>query len=80
MARITGQTWKEWGCFAALLVSMHYAYYTIQNNPSLVAPHERQELFYIRWVKEQFPALKSYGVQEEGKDLLKRLEEEKKSH
>ncbi|VDO23354.1 unnamed protein product [Heligmosomoides polygyrus] len=26
---------------------MHYAYYTIQNNPSLVAPDQRSELFYV---------------------------------
>ncbi|CCG28177.1 Transposase [Caenorhabditis elegans] len=41
---------------------MHVAYYTIQNNPSLVAPHQRQELFYVRWLKEKIPALRPYGV------------------
>ncbi|CCG28178.1 Complex I-B8 [Caenorhabditis elegans] len=42
--------------------AMHVAYYTIQNNPSLVAPHQRQELFYVRWLKEKIPALRPYGV------------------
>lgn len=41
---------------------MHYAYYKIQDNPSLVAPNERQELFYVRWLKEKIPALKDFGV------------------
>ncbi|KHJ84497.1 hypothetical protein OESDEN_15789, partial [Oesophagostomum dentatum] len=46
------------------LSAMHYAYYKIQNNPSLVAPEQRAELFYVRWLKEKFPALRPYGVQE----------------
>ncbi|VDO86128.1 unnamed protein product [Heligmosomoides polygyrus] len=43
---------------------MHYAYYTIQNNPSLVAPDQRSELFYVRWLKQKIPALRPYGVQD----------------
>ncbi|CAD6186980.1 unnamed protein product [Caenorhabditis auriculariae] len=62
---VSARALKEWGIFGALLVSMHVAYYTIQSNESLVAPHQRQELFYIRWLKEKIPALRPYGVQEE---------------
>ncbi|EYC17066.1 hypothetical protein Y032_0031g2257 [Ancylostoma ceylanicum] len=61
---VSGRTVKEVGVFAGLIVVMHYAYYTIQNNPSLVAPEQRSELFYVRWLKEKFPALRPYGVQE----------------
>ncbi|EYC17067.1 hypothetical protein Y032_0031g2257 [Ancylostoma ceylanicum] len=43
---VSGRTVKEVGVFAGLIVVMHYAYYTIQNNPSLVAPEQRSELFY----------------------------------
>ncbi|XGW06710.1 hypothetical protein V3C99_016774 [Haemonchus contortus] len=62
---VSSRTWKELGVFGGLIVAMHVAYYTIQNNPSLVAPHQRSELFYVRWLKKQFPALRPYGVQEE---------------
>ncbi|KAJ1361109.1 hypothetical protein KIN20_020287 [Parelaphostrongylus tenuis] len=62
---VSSRTFKEWGVFAGLIVVMHFAYYTIQNNPSLVAPDKRAELFYVRWLKEKFPALRPYGVQEE---------------
>ncbi|KAE9415879.1 hypothetical protein Angca_000316, partial [Angiostrongylus cantonensis] len=61
----TSRTLKEWGVFAGLIVVMHFAYYKIQNNPSLVAPEQRAELFYIRWLKEKIPALRPYGVTEE---------------
>ncbi|VDL77173.1 unnamed protein product [Nippostrongylus brasiliensis] len=59
---VSSRTVKELGVFAGLIVAMHYAYYTIQNNPSLVAPDQRSELFYVRWLKEKFPALRPYGV------------------
>ncbi|GMT10629.1 hypothetical protein PFISCL1PPCAC_1926 [Pristionchus fissidentatus] len=62
---VTGRTLKEWGVFGALIVTMHWAYYKIQANPSLVQPHERQELFYMRWIKNAVPALKDFGVQED---------------
>ncbi|CAJ0939167.1 unnamed protein product, partial [Mesorhabditis belari] len=65
---VSSKTVKELAAFGGLLVTMHLAYYTIQNNPSMVPPHARQELFYVRWLKEQFPALKQYGVQEEKKE------------
>lgn len=64
---ITTRTMKEWGLFAALIVTMHYAYYKIQHNPSLVQPDQRQELFYVRWLKQKIPSLRKYGVQEETK-------------
>ena len=44
--------------------AIHVAYYKIQMNESLVPPNERQELFYVRWIKNQFPALKAYGIPE----------------
>ncbi|CAB63344.1 NADH dehydrogenase [ubiquinone] 1 alpha subcomplex subunit 4 [Caenorhabditis elegans] len=59
---VNKRTVTELSLFAGLIVSMHVAYYTIQNNPSLVAPHQRQELFYVRWLKEKIPALRPYGV------------------
>ncbi|CAB3409195.1 unnamed protein product [Caenorhabditis bovis] len=59
---VNKRTLMELGMFTGLIVSMHVAYYTIQNNPSLVAPHQRQELFYVRWLKEKIPALRPYGV------------------
>ncbi|CAP33439.2 Protein CBG15064 [Caenorhabditis briggsae] len=37
---VNKRTVTELGLFAGLIVSMHVAYYTIQNNPSLVAPHQ----------------------------------------
>jgi hypothetical protein len=40
-------------------------YYKIQANENLVPKHERQELFYVRWLKKQFPALKGIGIQED---------------
>ncbi|KAI6193495.1 hypothetical protein M3Y96_01023700 [Aphelenchoides besseyi] len=60
------RTAKEVTAFVAFLggkfaSSIHVAYYTIQNNESLVAKNERQELFYIRWLKERIPALKGIG-------------------
>ncbi|CAJ0916844.1 unnamed protein product, partial [Mesorhabditis belari] len=65
--RLNAKTAKELGMFGGLLIAMHFAYYTIQSNPSMVAPHARQELFYVRWLKEKIPALQKYGVQEEPK-------------
>ncbi|KAI6171904.1 hypothetical protein M3Y98_00914000 [Aphelenchoides besseyi] len=55
------RTAKEVTAFVAFLGAIHVAYYTIQNNESLVAKNERQELFYIRWLKERIPALKGIG-------------------
>ncbi|PAV57507.1 hypothetical protein WR25_23632 [Diploscapter pachys] len=63
---LTRRSLGELGAFAALIVSMHFAYYTIQRNDSLVAPDQRRELFYVRWLKEAFPSLKQYGVVDEG--------------
>ncbi|RCN53004.1 acetyltransferase, GNAT family [Ancylostoma caninum] len=48
---VSGRTVKEVGVFAGLIVVMHYAYYTIQNNPSLVAPEQRSELFYMTTIR-----------------------------
>ncbi|VDM26201.1 unnamed protein product [Toxocara canis] len=44
---------------------MHFAYYKIQMNESLVAKDQRQELFYMRWLKKKIPALKGIGIPEE---------------
>ncbi|KHN83642.1 hypothetical protein Tcan_14402 [Toxocara canis] len=51
----------EWGDGPA----MHFAYYKIQMNESLVAKDQRQELFYMRWLKKKIPALKGIGIPEE---------------
>ncbi|KAK0411707.1 hypothetical protein QR680_005795 [Steinernema hermaphroditum] len=65
---VSSRTVKELAVFGGLLFTMHFAYYKIQNNESLVHPDQRQELFYVRWIKEKVPALKSFGIQEEGGD------------
>ncbi|CAD5215418.1 unnamed protein product [Bursaphelenchus okinawaensis] len=49
---------KELGVFFIFLGGIHYAYYKIQNNDSLVPKHSRQELFYVKWIKDAFPSLK----------------------
>uniref|UniRef100_A0AC34RB26 Uncharacterized protein n=1 Tax=Panagrolaimus sp. JU765 TaxID=591449 RepID=A0AC34RB26_9BILA len=61
---ITSRNVKELTAFVVFLGVTHYAYYKIQNNPNLVHPNQRAELFYVRWLKEAFPALKKYGIQE----------------
>lgn len=48
-----------------LFSAIHVMYYKIQANENLVPKHERQELFYVRWLKKQFPALKGIGIQED---------------
>uniref|UniRef100_A0A915AE21 N-acetyltransferase domain-containing protein n=2 Tax=Parascaris univalens TaxID=6257 RepID=A0A915AE21_PARUN len=62
---LSSRTFKEIGIFGALIVAMHYAYYKIQMNESLVAKDQRQELFYMRWLKKKIPALKGIGIPEE---------------
>ncbi|KJH50936.1 carbohydrate kinase, thermoresistant glucokinase family [Dictyocaulus viviparus] len=52
-------------CTVSLVLAMHYAYYKIQNNPSLVEPEKKSDLFYVRWLKEKFPALRPYGINTE---------------
>ncbi|CAJ0582035.1 unnamed protein product, partial [Mesorhabditis spiculigera] len=59
---------KELTAFAGLIITMHMAYYAIQNNPGMVPPHARQELFYVRWLKEKIPALQGYGIKGETRD------------
>ncbi|CAJ0569188.1 unnamed protein product, partial [Mesorhabditis spiculigera] len=61
--KLSGKSAKEIAAFIGLLGMMHISYYTIQNS-SMVHPDARQELFYVRWLKEKFPALKPYGVKE----------------
>ena len=43
---------------------IHYMYYKLQANENLIPKNERQELFYIRWLKERIPALKGIGNQD----------------
>ncbi|KAE9555238.1 hypothetical protein FO519_001588 [Halicephalobus sp. NKZ332] len=59
---ITTRTLGELSTFAVFLGAIHVAYYKIQMNESLVPANERQELFYVRWLKNQFPSLKAYGI------------------
>ncbi|CAJ0588584.1 unnamed protein product [Cylicocyclus nassatus] len=61
---VSSRTVKELGVFTGLIVAAHYAYWKIQMNPSLVAPEQRSELFYIRWLKDKYPSLRKYGVQD----------------
>ncbi|KAI6184980.1 hypothetical protein M3Y97_00655100 [Aphelenchoides bicaudatus] len=50
--------------FVTFIVGIHYMYYKIQSNESLVPKNERQELFYIKWLKDRIPALKGVGIQD----------------
>ncbi|KAI6223738.1 hypothetical protein M3Y99_01434900 [Aphelenchoides fujianensis] len=47
---------KEITAFVTFIGAIHVAYYAIQNNPSLVPPSERQDLFYVRWARQKWNA------------------------
>ncbi|CAD5221422.1 unnamed protein product [Bursaphelenchus xylophilus] len=66
MSAITPRRAKEIGAFFLFLGGVHYAYYKIQNNDSLVPMQNRQELFYVQWIKDAFPSLKDkFGVKKD---------------
>uniref|UniRef100_A0A7E4V1J8 Small integral membrane protein 26 n=1 Tax=Panagrellus redivivus TaxID=6233 RepID=A0A7E4V1J8_PANRE len=58
----------EMTVFALFLGGVHYAYYAIQNNPNLVPKNQQTELFYVRWLKQNVPALKNIGLKEDPKE------------
>jgi|UniRef100_A0AC35F7V2 hypothetical protein len=62
--RLTGRGAKELGVFVVFFGAIHYAYYAIQNNPNLVPPRERTELFYVRWLKQNVPGLQGIGLKD----------------
>lgn len=52
------------GCRTCCL-AVHFAYYKIQNNDGLVPKQQRQELFYVQWLKDTFPVLKDIGIKKD---------------
>ncbi|KAE9547827.1 hypothetical protein FO519_008962 [Halicephalobus sp. NKZ332] len=64
MSRFTARNAKELAVFGVFIGAIHYAYYKIQNNPNLVPPRERTELFYVRWLKENVPGLSGIGLKD----------------
>jgi len=64
MAIFTKRNAKELSVFFVFIGAIHYAYYKIQNNPNLVPPRERTELFYVKWLKENVPGLSGIGLKD----------------
>ncbi|KAH7701786.1 Protein Y11D7A.10 d, partial [Aphelenchoides avenae] len=41
--------------FGVFLGAIHWLYYKIQHTDSMVQPHQRTELFYVKWLKDALP-------------------------